>query len=339
MAVLGNTYLQLIDMMKQADNPLGEVVEALHRLNPFMKDANVLTCNMGTKHKSIIRTGLPSVSWGALYQGIAQSKSTTTEVEDTTGFVEGLSSVDERLLNLYGDNASKVRMSEATAFLEAISQEVESSIWYSNVNINGKKFHGLAARYNALSNANVVSGGGSGSDNTSIWMVTHGDQQTSVIVPQNIQAGIQREDMGRQRILDGSSNPFYVKEEKFTQHIGVTVKDWRYSGRVCNIDVSDLIAGSTALNPLLRKLYYRLQGRRNYGMDNDGMVTQGRTAIYMNRTCLEALDAEATNGRGGSTDNFVRLRPMEIQGEEVLSWRGIPIRDTDGILNTEAAVA
>lgn len=339
MAVLGSTYLNLIDMMKQSDDGLYEVVEALHRLNPFMKDANVLSCNMGTKHKSVIRTGLPSVSWGMLYAGIAQSKSTTAEVEDATGFVEGLSAVDERLLNLYGDKANAVRMSEGQSFLEAISQEVESQIFYSNVNINGKQFHGLAPRYNSLANPCVVSGGGSGSDNASIWMVTHGDQQTSVIVPQGITAGIQQEDMGRQRVLDASNNPYYVKEEKFTQHIGITVKDWRYTGRICNIDVSDLIAGSTALNPLMRKLFYKLQGRRNYGIDNNGQAQQGRTVIYMNRTLLEALDAEATNGRGGSTDNFVRLQPREIQGEEVLTWRGIPIRDTDALLNTESAVA
>lgn len=339
MAVLGSTYLNLIDFMKQGENPLAEVVEALHKLNPVMKDANVLSCNSGTKHKSVIRTGLPTVSWGMLYAGIAQSKSTTTEVEDTTGFVEGLSAVDTRLLKLYGDKAASVRMSEAQSFLEAMSQEVESQFFYSNVNINGKQFHGLAPRYNTLANPNVVTGGGSGSDNTSIWMVTWGDQQTSIITPTGITAGIQREDKGEQRVLDASNNPYYVKEEMFTQHVGVTVRDWRYSGRVCNIDVSDVIAGSTAINPLLRKLYYKLQGRRNYGIDNGGMVSQGRTVIYMNRTILEALDAEATNGRGGTTDNFVRLVPREIQGEEILTWRGIPIRDTDSILNTEAAVA
>jgi len=339
MAILGSTYLSLIDVMKQSGDGLNEVAEVLHRLNPFLKDANVLTCNMGTKHKSVIRTGLPAVSWGMLYAGIAQSKSTTAEVEDTTGFVEGLSAVDERLLNLYGNNANKVRMSEGQSFLEAISQEVESQIWYSNVNINGKQFHGLAPRYNSLANPCVVSGGGSGSDNASIWMVTHGDQQTSVIVPQNITAGIQQEDMGRQRVLDANGNPYYVKEEKFTQHIGITVKDWRYTGRVCNIDVSDLIAGSTAINPLMRKLYYKLQGRRSYGIAPNGQAEQGRTVIYMNRTLLEALDAESTNARGGSTDNFVRLTTREIAGEEVTTWRGIPIRDTDALLNTEAAVS
>ena len=43
-------------------------------------------------------TGLPSVTWGQLYAGIAQSKSTTQQVDDTTGFLEALSSIDKRLL-------------------------------------------------------------------------------------------------------------------------------------------------------------------------------------------------------------------------------------------------
>lgn len=338
MAVLGTTYWNLIDTLKAGETGMGDVVEALTQLTPFMKDANVLTCNKGTRHASTIRTGLPQVSWGALYQGIAQSKGGYTTVEDTTGFVEGLSSVDERLLDLKPEHAQQLRLMEAQGFLESIAQTVDSAIWYSNVNINGKQFHGLAPRYNSLSNNNVINGGGSGSDNASVWFVTHGDMQTSVITPENIPAGVQREDMGRQRVLDGNGNPYFVKEEKFTQHVGITVKDWRFNARVCNIDVSDLIAGSVALNPLLRKAYYRLQGRRAYQMERQGQVSPGRTVIYMNKTLLEALDAEGTNGRSG-TDNFIRLRPMEIQGQEVQSWRGIPIRETDALLNTETVVS
>jgi hypothetical protein len=196
---------------------------------------------------------------GALYQGIAQSKGNYTEVKDTTGFVEGLSSVDERLLNLKPAEAAKLRLVEGQGFLESIAQTVDSAIWYSDVKVNGKQFHGLAPRYNALSNANVVNGGGTGSDNASIWFVTHGDMQTSIITPENIAGGVQREDMGRQRVLDANGNPYYVKEEKFTQHLGLCVKDWRFNGRICNIDVSDVISGAVALNPLLRKMYYRLQ--------------------------------------------------------------------------------
>lgn len=337
MAVLGSTYLNLIDTLKQTDEGAGMVAEVLHQLNPFMQDANVLKANKGTRHASSIRSGLPSVSWGALYQGIPQSKGSYTQVEDTTGFVEGLSSVDTRLLDLYPGETGKLRLMEGQGFIEAISQTIESGIFYSNVAINGKQFHGLAPRYNTLANPNVVNAGGSGSDNTSIWFVTHGDMQTSIIVPQNIPAGVQREDMGRQRILDASNNPYYVEEEKFSQHIGLTVKDWRFNARVANIDVSDVIAGSVSVNKFMRQAYYKLQGRRSYKMTTEGQVNAGRTAIYMNKTMLEALDAESTNSRG--TDNFIRLTPMEIQGQEVMTWRGMPIRETDALLNTETVVS
>ncbi len=260
MAIIGNTYLGLIDMMKRADNDLGDIVEALHTLNPVMRDANVMECNMGTKHRASIRTGLPSVSWGALYEGIKQSKSTTTEVDDVTGFVEGLSTVDSRLLKLAKGNAAKVRMSESTAFLEAMSQEFEKTFWYSNIGASPRKFHGFFARYNALTNPNVVNGGGVGSDNTSIAMITWGDQATSIITPEGMGAGIDREDKGEHRVTDGNGDPYYAKDELFTQHGGCHVKDWRYSGRVANIDVSNVIAGSRTINPLLRSLFYKLQG-------------------------------------------------------------------------------
>lgn len=340
MPALGNTYLQLIDLMKRS-GPDGSVeanvVEALHTLNPVMKDANVLTCNQGTKHMSTIRTGLPSVSWGQLYKGIAQSKSTTQQVEDTTGFVEGLSTVDTRLLQISKDPAA-VRMSEAQPFLESMTQEFEDAFFYSDVGTAPTKFHGLAPRYSTLASPNVVAGGGTGSDNTSIWFVTYGDHATSLITPEGIDAGIVREDKGEQRVLDGSGDAYYVKEELFRQHVGVCVKDWRFNARVCNIDVSNVIAGSVQLNPLMRQAYYKMQGRRNYAIDNGGaMIGATRTVIYMNRTLLEALDAESTNK--GSADNFIRLQPKEIQGEEVLTWRGIPIRDTDNLLNTEALVS
>ena len=62
----------------------------------------------------------------------------------------------------------------------------------------------------------------------------------------------------------------------------------------------------------------------------------GRQAIYCNRDVLEALDVNATNG--GGSDNFVRLKSEELEGKEVLTYRGIPIRETDAIVNTEAQI-
>lgn len=346
MATLGANFVDLIDIYKQQDSSgqYIEVIEMLAEMNAILDDAIAVECNKGTEHLHTVRTGLPSVAWGKLYQGITQSKSRTAQVTDTTGFVEGLSTVDERLLKLAGANSGAVRLSEAMSYIEAMNQEVASKIFYGDTASDPEEFMGLAPRFNDLSAANgnqIIDAGGTGSDNTSIWFVTWGEQQTQLLYPKGTMAGVQREDMGRQRVLDGSSNPYFAMEEKFTWHVGLAVKDWRFVSRIANIDVSNLEAGSVQLYDFMRKAYYQLQNRRvtKSKYSTGGMKTKGpskKICIYCNRTVLEALEALSINQ--GASDSFVRLKPMEIQGEEVQTYKGIPIREVDALLNTEAQV-
>ena len=340
MATIGNSFINLIDLYKGAggaDGQLGEVVEVLRQLNPVMEDAVTAPCNMGTVHRHTIRTGLPDVAWGRLYQGIPQSKSTTQQVDDTTGFVEGLSTVDTRLLEI-SDNPGGVRLSEGRAYLEAMAQEVSRGFFYHNTTTTPEKFKGLAARYSSLGGAGagnqIINAGGVGSDNTSIWFVTWGDDYTTLIHPKGTKAGVTREDKGEQRASDGNGNIYYVKEELFRQHIGVAVRDWRYNARIANIDVSSVAAGSVDLYGFMRQACYKLQGRRAAKMAAN-VAAQGRTVIYMNRDMLQALDAAGTNASNGA----LMLKPMELQGEEVLSYRGMPIRETDALINAESVVS
>ena len=331
MATLGNKFIDLIDIYKMQDGrgQFNPVIEILMEMNPILEDALAVECNKGTTHLHTVRSGLPSVTWGRLYQGVPNSKGRTAQVEDTTGFVEGLSTIDKRLLDL-STNEGAVRLSEAQAYLEAMSQEVADKLFYGDTASDPEEFMGFAPRFNDLSAANgnqIIDAGGTGSDNTSVWFITWGDNQCQLLYPKGTQAGVQREDMGEQRVLDDNGNAYYAKEEKFTWHVGLAVKDWRYVSRIANIDVSDMKAGSVALYDFMRKAYYQLQNRR---------VAGGSLAIYCNRDVLEALDALATNA--GASDNFVRLKPMEIEGKEVMTYRGIPIRETDALLNTEARV-
>lgn len=339
MAVLAQNYLTLADAMRRGAVGNGEqiaaVIELLAQMNPILDDAVAMECNQGTTHKHSIRTGLPEVAWGKLYKGTPQSKSQMQSIEDTTGFVEALASIDTRLLDLAGGNAAQLRLNESSAFIEAMSQEVASGIFYHDVASSPEKFTGLAARYNEYATASkgvgaanqVIHAGGAGADNTSIWFVTWGDRFTHLLYPKNMKAGLQREDKGEQRIQDANGDPYYVKEEKFSWHIGLAVKDWRYNARIANIDISEVKAGNVKLYDFLRQAYYRLQNWR---------VAGGKQAIYMNRDIVEALDAEATNA--GANDNFVRLTRKEVEGKEIIDYRGIPIRVTDAILNTETAV-
>ena len=338
---IGNSFFDLIDLYKSTDpnGQIAPVIEMLKEMNPVLDDAMAIECNNGTKHLTTIRTGLPAVTWGKLYEGISQSKSTKAQVEDTTGFVEGLSTIDKRLLDLSGGKEGAIRLSEAQSYLEAMSQEVAAKLFYGNTASDPEQFMGLSARYNALTGAansnQVIDGGAAGADNTSIWFVTWGDNQTSLLYPKGTQAGVKREDKGEQRLTDGSGNAYYGMEEMFTWHVGLSVRDWRYNARIANIDVSAALADPSAIDgatlgiyDVMRKAYWQLQSRRVQG---------GRQAIYCNSDMMQVLDAASTNS--GANDAFVRLVPKEIEGKEVLTYRGIPIRETDALLNTESLVA
>ncbi len=59
----------------------------------------------------------------------------------------------------------------------------------------------------------------------------------------------------------------------------------------------------------------------------------------MNKDVLEVLDVQSSD-RALISDrqNTVHLTTQFVEGQEVKFYRGIPIRETDAILNTEAAV-
>jgi hypothetical protein len=333
MPTLTNSYLTLIDVHKQGDPSIGAVIEVLKKQNSILDDAVAMECNMGTTHRHAIRTGLPTPAWGRLYQGVPQSKSTTQQVDDTTGFLEAGSAVDERLLEIAKDPAA-LRLGEAESHIEAMNQEMATGLFYHDTATTPEKFKGLSARFGALGGAaagnQIIDAGGTGSDNTSVWFVTWGDHACHLLYPKGTRAGVQREDRGKQRVLDASGNPYYVKEETFRWHIGMAVKDWRYVARIANIDVSDMLAGNVDLYKWLRKAYYVLQSRR---MD----AKTSRIAIYCNRDVLEALDALST-GAGSVSNTRLHLTKKELEGQEVLTYRNIPIRETDALLNTEERV-
>src|SRR5688572_29159527 len=332
MSTIGATFLDLIDVYKRQDETrqVATIIELLKKTNPILDDAIAIECNSGTRHLTTVRTGLPSVAWGRLYQGIPQSKSETAQVYDTTGFVESLSTVDKRLLEI-NKNPNALRMTEAVAHLESISQEIATRMFYGNTGTDPEQFMGFSPRFSDLGSPNggqIVDAEGTGSDNTSIWFVTWGDMESHLLYPEGTRAGISREDKGEQRVLDGSSNPYYVVEELFRQHVGLSVRDWRTVVRVANIDVSNLRAGSVDIYKFMRKAFWKFNKHRLNG---------GRMAIYCNADVLEALDADSTPTTG-TTASFVRLRPTEVDGKEVMAYRGIPVRQVDAIVNTESRV-
>lgn len=333
MAVLGNTYLGLADAMRRKDpnDKIAVIIEMLKEINPILDDMMVIPCNDGTSHLTTVRTGIPNATWRLLYQGVQPTKSTTAQVRDTVGMLEAWSEVDAKLVQLDSDSAG-LRLSEATAFLEGMSNDMATTLFYGNQALEPEKFTGLAPRFSDSSTAagyQIVKAGGSGSTNTSIWFVVWGERTVTGLYPKGSAGGIQRDDKGMQTKTNSDGSVYDVFREKFSWDLGLSVRDWRYVSRVANIDVSTLTYDVSTGADLLANMttaYYKLRQRR---------VNGGRAAIYCNTKIKEYLHMQAIRGNSAN----VALRLSEVQGEEVLSFLGIPIREVDAILNTEATVA
>ena len=330
MATIGDTYLSIADVYRRTQrDEIADVIELLAETNEMLQDMIMVECNDGTTHLTTTRTGLPAVTWRKLYQGVQPSKSTTRQVRDATGMAEARSQIDEALVKMSA-NPSKLRLTEATAFLEAMNIEVQEKLIYGSTKNSPEQFTGFMPRFDSLSAENksqIVDAGGTGNDNTSILFVVWGERTSHGLYPKGTTAGIERSDRGRVDATDENGGKYDALEEVFKWNPGLSVRDWRYVARIANIDVSELRAGNVDLYKLMTTAFYRLRQRKVIG---------GRAAIYCNVDVLETLDQLATNR--GVPDNFIRLKTTEIEGQEIKTYRGIPVRQVDAILNTEARV-
>ena len=330
-ATLSTGALTLADWAKRLD-PDGKVpviVELLAQTNELLTDMQFREGNLPTGHRTTIRTGLPTVYWRMLNQGIPPSKSTTAQVDEQAGMLEAWSEVDKDLVLLNG-NASAFRLSEAKAFLEAMNQEMAGTLIYGNGGLAPEEFTGLAPRFSAISGAvnsdNIIDAGGVGSDNTSIWLVAWGEDTVHGIFPKGSKAGMIHEDYGEVTVevtAGVAGNRMRAFQERYQWKAGLVVKDWRYVVRIANIDVSDLAGGSPA------DLIDAMEAAEEI-IPNE----LGRRVFYMNRRVRRYLRkqfrSDVSAGGGTTYEN--------IEGKPTLMFGSTPIRRVDAILNTEARV-
>ncbi len=325
-------YTTLVDLASVLrDNDLGEPISILAESNPILQDANVMETNTPNGHVSIWESTLPSGTWRGYNQRITASKGTTKQVKDIWGNIEALNDIDKDLAERSG-NVKKFRYIQDNLHISGLNNDVAEALFTANASLDPEKFHGLQPRYNSTSTGdyynNVYSAGGSGDDNTSMWMITWGPTTCSLIYPPGSSAGLQITDNGLIRDSNSNGVIFYY-ETHFQWKLGLAIIDPRYVTRGCNIDVSDLSEDSSSgadLLQVLRKMYMK-RPTANLGQNI------ARTFIYCNPTVWDILWAQSSN-KGN-----VQLTQGNAGGQPFLMWNGIPIHVCDAILNTEATVS
>ena len=339
MATLSNNSLTLADWAKRVD-PDGRVpivAELLSQSNEILEDCVFKEGNLPTGERVVIRTGLPTVYWRALNQGIPNSKSTTAQVDEACGILEARSEIDKDLAMLNG-NTAQFRLSEDTAFLEAMNQTQATTLFYGNPGVDPKQFLGLAARYSdstAANGQNILKAGGSGSDNTSVYLVVWGDNTVYCPFPKGSKAGLVHEDLGEQTVYNSDGTRMQALATRYQWKNGLVVKDWRYVVRIANIDVSDLMAQTGTQASTAATAIIKLMARSLYRIPNMAM---GRGAFYMNRTVHSGLAIAALD----KSQYVLKINEGLSQFGMPYSWLsflGVPLRCVDSLLNTEAAIS
>jgi len=328
---LGTKFLTLAEWAKRQDPKGGvaDVIEVLAESNPILQDASMMEGNLPTGHRSTQRTTQPSGTWRQLNAGVAETKSTTRQVDDSCGMLEAYSAIDVALANLNANSAA-FRASEDNAFVQGLSEDAVDAIIYGNSGVNPEQPEGLAPRYNSLSgtiSSYIVDGGGS-SALTSVWLVTWGNKTTTLIHPKGSQVGLKAQDLGELPWDDASSNPYQAYVTHFQWYVGLSVPDYRYNVRICNIATGSLTVDASTGVDLMQNMVTAYYKRPSSSI---GQTT--RAYWYCNKTIAEYLHHQAANKAN------VNLTLDNAGGEPVVRFLGAPIHVCDAITSAETAVA
>ena len=141
--------------------------------------------------------------------------------------------------------------------------------------------------------------------------------------------------------FDAIGNRFEAYTSLFEQQVGLCPKDWRYGVRIANLDVTSAgLAGPNApdLFALLDQalmLFPKLSGKTSGITKTDAPNDNGQTVrpvIYCNRTLRHWMNVQSMRNRN------VLLSINDYDGRVVESYRGIPVKIVDQIVNTESTV-
>lgn len=333
MATLATNALTIADVTRGID-PMGDpamIAEVLNQTNGILDDIPWLPGNLIAGHQSTVRTSLPTVNARVANVGTTHTKATEAQIQDAAAIFETKSEIDAIVAETGGsDMVSVHRANQARAHIEALGQKLATTVFYGSPAVS-EEFIGLANRYNALTGniaSNVIDAGGVGSDNSSIYLVQWGPGKAHGIYPRGTQGGLERDDRGKVDITDSTGiggGTFVGYREYFRWRCGLAVPDWRCVVRICNIDISALVALSS---------YADLPELMIQALETIPNIDAGRAVFYMNRTVRKGLRLIERNDvqTGGM------LGYQDIAGRRVLMFGDTPVRLVDALTESESAV-
>ena len=255
MAVIANRDLTLGDLARALGPDrmgVASVIEILSKATPELDHIVMVEGNLDNGHQFGVRRYLAEGTWRRLYQGVQPTKSGVDQVVVNMANLVAYSRLDA---DLPGDKAG-LRSQSIAGIMQGMSHQLATALWYGDNSTDPAQFNGLSWHYNsksAESGQNIVDGGGTGSDNRSIWLIGWGDDKihgiypkdgTGPQLPTNKAFGIAHEDLGRQhsQTVGDKAGQGLIEYlvDRMSAKVGLCVEDWRCAVRIANVDRSDL---------------------------------------------------------------------------------------------------
>lgn len=321
MAIDQTNQLTLAEVTKRlhpSEKKLADIAEILEESNEVLNDLKFIEANNITSHVTTLRDRLPEANVRMLNEHVGSATTDVRQVEEHIAMLAVYSTVDKKQVELSGDK-SGLLMGEIRGFIEGMGQQAADLLFYGNRADNAGEVNGLANRYSSLSMPNVWDNGGS-SNRTSIWVLQHDLDKFHGVYPRGSKAGLDHRDLGEQTDTNSDGKHMQVLRHYFTWDMGIVVRNYKAVQRIANVD-STTTSSFAFDNSLIKAL--------------NQMPKRGKgSVIYVNRDVFTMMDIYAkdkTNMAYGSI--------QDAAGQEVTTFRGIPVRLVESLLSTEDAVS
>jgi len=311
----------MLDLVKR-HNGAKEVglIEANLAIAPELKLFPARTIS-GTSYHTLLRTGLPSVAFTGVNEGVDASKSTYENKLVECFVIRSLIEVDKALVN--ADNPlPSLLTDEASGVTEAVLRKIGRQIYYGKGALGDSK--GFPGLQDMVANAMLTNATGTTADSaSSVYLIKFGIKDVQMVFGNNTVLTLPP--FRDETILDKNGKKLDGKVSHLTGWAGMQFVNPNSVGRICNLTAEN---GKGLTDTLLAKALAKFPS--GYRPD----------VILAPRRCVEQLEAARSavaslqiSGKKESGNGH------EIYAGEATHFRGIPIVSTDSILDTEAIVA
>lgn len=334
---LATGWATLLDVARLSgpDGAPAKVAEVLTQWNEILDDIPWVEGNLPTGHKSVLRANLPVPTYRLLNQGVVPVKSTGNQIVDDVAQMVAYAEVDKTLVNL-SSNPQAFRFGQDKAIIQGMGQSLASTLIYGDSSTTPEKFNGLASRYYSVAGSatsgQIIDALGTGTDNTSIWLVGWNDESIFGIYPKGSTGGLQQKDLGQVTLLDANGGRYEGYRSYYEWNCGISVPDYRFVVRICNIDVSDLRTAGDGTDTSSNLFKYM-----SMALDLLPPVGNFRPVFYMNNTVKSMLRVKLIS----KSNLWLSLDDMKGASgimRPTLAFQGVPCRRIDAITNTEARI-